>query len=157
MNIKSLFSLLTHVGYVRSTRWDDVCKIVELMPSIKVQKKKWFDKFRQNNPDIYPLDLTKLDTWSTSEANCIDLVFKNDNNKLICDVKIYDGNFFDGYREKLRFTAKLVMPNKYIKKLEKKILYGLDSLAEEEYNNHLKNQKKLWVSNFKAALLNSVA
>ena len=153
MNNKKLLEILTLVNSVKSSRWNDVRKIVELMPSIEVKEKKWNEKYKQDNPEWYPLDLSKIETWSTYDGECINLVFSNDNNKVICKVSIYDGDNMNGYRRNLRFTATLIMPNNFIKELEQKILYSLDRLAENSYEAYLETQKKLWMSNFKSQIL----
>ena len=153
MNNKKLFEVLTLVRSVRSSRWNDVRNIVELMPSIEVKEKKWNEKYKQDNPEWYPLDLSKIETWSTYEGECIDLVFSNENNKVVCKVSIYDGDNMRGYRRDLRFTATLIMPNSFIKELEQKILYALDKLAEYSYEDYLETQKKLWMANFKTQIL----
>ena len=153
MNNKKLLEILTLVNSVKSSRWNDVRKIVELMPSIEVKEKKWNEKYKQDNPERYPLDLSKIETWSTYDGECINLVFSNDNNKVICKVSIYDGDNMNGYRRNLRFTATLIMPNNFIKELEQKILYALDRLAENSYEDYLETQKELWMSNFKSQIL----
>ena len=153
MNNKKLLEILTLVNSVKSSRWNDVRKIVELMPSIEVKEKKWNEKYKQDNPEWYPLDLSKIETWSTYDGECINLVFSNDNNKVVCEVSIYDGENMNGYRRNLRFTATLVMPKNFIKELEQKILYALDRLAEDSYEDYLEIQKKLWMSNFKSQIL----
>lgn len=153
MSNKKLFEILTLVNSVKSDRWSDVRKIIEIMPSIEVKEKKWNEKYKQDNQEWFPLDLSKIETWSTYDGECINLVFSNDSNKVICEVSIYDGDSMWGYRKNLRFTATLIMPNSFIKEIEQKILYALDKLAEDSYNNYLENQKKIWVSNFKSEIL----
>lgn len=159
MTNKKLFEILDLVKGVNSNSWHDVRKIVNLMPSIKIKNKQWHEKFKRENPDLYPLDLTKIETWSTYGGcidppfSCIDLRFSNEKNKLVCDVVIYDGNNFTGYRKEVRFTAKLIMPNEFIKGLEGKLLYKLDVFAQQAHEAHLETQKNLWVSNFKNEIL----
>jgi hypothetical protein len=153
MTNKKLFEILTLVNSVKSSRWNDVIKLVETMASIEVKEKKWYYKYKQDNPEWYPLDLSKIETWSTYDGECINLCFSNKSNKLICEVSIYDGDNMNGYRKNLRFTATLIMPNSFIKEIEQKILYALDRLAENSYDDYLENQKKLWMSNFKSQIL----
>jgi hypothetical protein len=152
MNSKKLFEILTLVNSVKSSRWNDVRKIVEIMPFIEVKEKKWNEKYKQDNPNWYPLDLSKIETWSTYEGECICLVFSNQNNKVFCEVSIYDGDNLSARRCNLRFTAKLIIPDTFIKELEQKILYALDRLAEDSYQDYLETQKKLWMSNFKSKI-----
>jgi hypothetical protein len=153
MTNKKLFEILTLVKSVKSNRWNDVMKIVEIMPTIIVKDKKWHDEYKQKFPEYSPLDLSKIETWSTYDYQCINLIFSNENNELRCDVQIYDGDMLTGYRTKLRFSATLIIPNDFIQTLEKSIRYALDILAEESYDEYLENQKKLWLSNFKSEIL----
>ena len=157
MTNKKLLEILTLVNSVKSSRWNDIRKVVETMASIEVKEKNWNEKCKQDNPEWYPLDLSKIETWSTYDGDCINLVFSNENNKLICEVSIYDGDNMNGYRLNLRFTATLIMPNSFIKELEQKILYALDRLAEDSYDDYLETQKKLWMSNFKSQVLGGSA
>jgi len=148
-----LIKLLEKVKKVYSCKWSDVRKIVEFMPSIEVLEKQWSDKFKQDRPEYYPLDLTKIDTWSTYDKDCIDLLFSIENGKLICDVKIYDGHSFGGYRGNLRFTAKLKLPDEFIENIEYQIFSKLNSLAEDAYESFLKTQKLIWMDEFKKKFL----
>lgn len=152
---QKLLEILTLVEGVKSNKWNDVREIVELMPFIEVKEKKWHEKYKQDNFEWYPLDLLKIETWSTYEGECINLVYSNENDKVVCSVSIYDGDNMNGYRRNLRFTAILIMPNNFIKKIEQKILYALDRLAEDSYEDYLETQKKLWESNFKFKIINS--
>ena len=153
MTEEKLFELLTLIKEVRSRSWTTVGKIVELMPSIEVKEKKWSQKYKQDNPELFPLDLSKIETWSTYDRDCISLIFRNENNRLVCDVNIYDGDNVNGYRTSLRFTATLIMPSSFIKEIEQEILYALDILAEDSYEDYLETQKKLWIENFKLKFL----
>lgn len=155
MNSKKLLKLLTLMNKANSTRWDDVKKIVDTMSVIKVVEKKWDDNYKQNHPEWYPLDLSKIETWSTYR-DCIDLVFRNENNKLVCKARIYDGDIMDGSRRNLRFTATLELPNSFIREIEYDILYVLDRDANDLYEDFLENQKKLWVSNYKSQILENL-
>lgn len=153
MTEEKLFELLTLLKEVRSSSWITVGKIVELMPYIEVKEKKWNQKYKQDNPEWFPLDLSKIETWSTYDGECIYLVFSNENNRLVCNVSIYDGDNMNGYRTSLRFTATLIMPNSFIKEIEQIILYKLEILAEDSYEDYLETQKKLWIENFKLKFL----
>jgi len=75
MTNKKLLEILTLVNSVKSSRWNDVRKVVETMASIEVKEKKWNEKYKQDNPEWYPLDLSKIETWSTYDCECINLVF----------------------------------------------------------------------------------
>ena len=152
MTAKKLFELLKRVETVTSNRWNDVLKIVKIMPSIEVKEKEWNDKYKQDNPDYYPLDLSKIETWSTHDIEGIELIFNIEDNKLICKARIYNVSNYR-YYSTLNFTATLIMPDEFIQEIEYLILDEVENLAEEAYEEHLKKRKELWISNFKSEML----
>jgi hypothetical protein len=152
MENKKLLKILTIVNSVNTNRWEYVQKIVEYMPAIEVKEKKWADKFKQENPYLYPLDLSKIEIWSTFDGKCIDLTFSNENDNIRCDVVIYDGYNIYGTIN-IRFTAILLIHNNFIQEIEDLILWELDEFAEQSYEEYLENKKKLWISNFKNKIL----
>lgn len=131
MKTEKLFELLTLVDGVKSKRWETVMSLVDLIAkgSVTIKEKKWNDTWKQNNPEYYPLDLAEIKTWSTYDDTCIDLQFSNDtkkdnghqNNQLVCNVKIYDGNSFGVERQQLRFEALLWLPTSYIHTIDQRI------------------------------------
>jgi hypothetical protein len=155
MKIKKLFEILTLVKSVRSRRWNDVLLLVNEINNntVDVKEKKWHEKYKQDNPDYYPLELSEIRTWSTYEDECIDLEYYIENDKLVCKATIYDGDNFNGERRNIRFTAKLWLPNSFAHTIEAKISYGLDRMAEDAYEDYLETQRKLWVSNFKSQII----
>lgn len=165
MQRKKLFEILTLVTQVRSNSWNDVLKIVDVIAKdgAVVKEKMWSDKSKQDNPVYYPLDLSKIETWSTFER-CVTLTFFNQQatgkfafaDNLVCDVKIYDGDNFNGERKDLRFTATLSLPDSFIHEIEAKIMYALDVLAEESYDDHLENKKRIWIAYFKSQIIEGV-
>lgn len=152
MTTEKLFELLKRVKNVTSNRWNNVEKIVKIMPYIEVKEKKWNDKYKQDNPDYYPLDLSKIETWIAIDRKCIELDFNIENNKLICKTSIYEFEIFKSFR-RLNFTATLIMPDEFIDEIQYLILDEVENLAEEAYEEHLKKQKELWISNFKSEML----
>jgi len=164
MKTEKLFELLTLVNGVKSKQWAIVMQLVdEITKDGAITKdKQWNDSWKQNNPLFYPLDLDKIKTWSTYDITCIDLQFSNDtskdngqpNNQLICKVKIYEGNSFDGKRQQLRFEALLHLPTAFIHAIEHQIEWAFGTYLEEAYENHLEAQKKLWISNMRSEIIN---
>ena len=152
MTTEKLFKLLKLVENVTSKRWNNVEKIVKIMPYIEVKEKKWNDKYKQNNPDYYPLDLSKIETWSTHDVEGIELIFNIEDNKLVCKAHIYNVSDYK-YCSTLNFSAILIMPDVFINEIEYLILDEVDNLAREAYKEHLKKQKELWISNFKSEML----
>jgi hypothetical protein len=153
MTTKKLSKILQIIdGYVYSNNWNTVLSIVKNFNDIEVLSKKWSDDYK-NNSKYYPLDLSKIETWSTYER-CVNLQFKYIDDKLICNVKIYEGRMLDGWPTKIRFTAVLALPNSFICEIENEILWKFDNYASDEYENHLENQRKLWINEFKNNILN---
>lgn len=111
------------------------------------RKNEWNIERKKEYPDLYPLDLKKIKTWSTFDRTCIDLKFHYMSDSVTCDVKIYDGSGYNGYRENLRFTADLTINPKIINELKSKIESRFNGVLEEEYDEFLLEQKRLWKEN----------
>lgn len=153
MKNKKILELLTLVNGIHSSDWSTVREIVKSFESIQVIKKGWNDSWKGKYPDMYPLDLSKISTWSTHDRTCIDLDFKNVDGKLYCKVRIYDGNSFDGYRTSLRFTAELILPNSFLKVIAQRINYAFENFLDDAYDNHLEAQKIEWKNNLRKEYL----
>jgi len=154
MTIKKLFNILQLVTYVESNKWNDVTRIVSGIAGgeITIKEKLWCN-YKANLYELYPLDLSKIETWSTFEGDCIHLRFYMKQNALVCYVHIYEGDSFSGHMRNIRFTATLILPNSFIKVIEPKIVRALNYFAEEEYHRYLDKQKKDWITNFKSQLI----
>lgn len=148
MKKEKLFKILTLINGVYSTSWN---MIIQLSDEIKddnatIIEKNWGDSFKNENYDMFPLDLSDRKTWSTFDGTCIDLKFVNINNKLTCIAKIYNGDTFDGHRKDLRFTATIELKNNFIFNIKNNILNGYENFLEKEYKNYLEKQKELWIN-----------
>jgi hypothetical protein len=149
---EKLFQLLTYIESVKISDWDWIRLLVDGInnKTIKVKVKRWADNFKDKNPDFYPLDLSRIDTWSTY-TGCYDITFYNKTvynkpkNKLECKVVVYDGDPVYGYRNGKKFDAVLTLPNEYIHKLAHLIDYKLTWVVDEEYTKHLDNLKHDWL------------
>jgi hypothetical protein len=156
MKTEKLFELLTLVNGVWNSQWGMVLKLVEAIKveSVDIKHKQYADKIRRDNPEWYPLDLSEVDTWSTFNT-CIELRFINDitpwnghpNNQLACEVKIYDGDSYYGYRKNLRFEALLHLPTAFIHDIERDIEYQFNKYLSNCYIDYLEAQKQLWIHN----------
>ena len=162
MTNSKLVEMLEFVGSVQTNKWRYVLRIVALMPSIKIIYKLWHDSYKNNKPDMYPLDLEDINTWSTfdsqyniSNTDCINLEFRINNGNLYCDICIYNGDRVNGYRESLRFTAILEIPVSFIQEIETFILDELDKKAKEAFIISEMNREKRWISEYKDKILNS--
>ncbi len=157
--INNLYRILGIVKGVTSHRWEMVRTIVSELNSnkkVKILKKEWADEFKRKNLQYYPLDLNKIETWSTFDLTCIDLSFVASTAGVLCNVKIYDGNTFGGDRQQLKFKAEILLEKKFLTHLESQILYSLDQLAEERYEQHLEAQKQQWTHDFKWNILSEL-
>jgi hypothetical protein len=157
-----LFNLLTKLSYVRSYRWDIVCKVVELIDTIDTTKavvisKRWEDKWKQDNPQYNPLDLSKIKTWSTYE-NCVTLEFRAspEDGRIILDALIYDGENMHGHATGLRFEAKISLYKDFIVELKDVIGWKLDSLTEDLHDEHLESKRKQWIAKAKSDIIKSI-
>lgn len=162
METEKLIEILTRVGQVRNTQWKTVLSIVDIINegSVIEEDKKWGAVWKNNHPESYPLDLSKIKTWSTYDK-CVDLQFSSGVQKggeesitnLICKAKIYDGDIIDGQRELLRFEALLYLPVDFALNIKDDIEWAFKRYLEEEYEEHLETQKKLWIDNRKAEIV----
>lgn len=157
MEVSQLFTVLQLVGEVNSCQWKRVLEIVDLIQNdrVTIVEKSWHDPYRNIQSKFYPLDLDKVDTWSTYDGECIDLNYYIEDNTLMCDAVIYDGEMMHGHRRSKRFTAKIMFDADYIIQLENIILHSFNRLAEREYENYLDSQKFIWMTGFKNQILNN--
>lgn len=158
MTTKKLLELLALVNHVTISRWKTVMDLVECIKEqkgVKIIKSEWHDSFKKNNPKFYPLNLSQIETWSTYDGECISLIFSEKEGKLYCHVKIYDGDSFGGTRTNIRFTAELILPNSFIRKIEGKINWAFEVFLTESYEQHLESQKLLWINNLKSQIINN--
>lgn len=130
---------------VKVSDWDIVLKIVENHK--KVLYKEWEDTFKQNHPNIYPLDTDNIKIYSTY-SNCVDAYFSYDKNKLICELYIYDGDNMTGVRENLRFCVKYEMDDSFINFITGDILSTLRYEASKAYDEYLDTKREKWINNF---------
>ena len=142
--MNKLQNKLKITGGVTCRRFAVIRPLIEIMDSITVVKGRWHDRFKQEHMDMYPLDLSKLETWSTF-SGCVSLTFSMINGKFIeCEAVIYDGDFH-GDRTYARFTATLKIPYTFLTEIKDSIKYSFESYCEKKYDEHLLEQKKAWV------------
>jgi hypothetical protein len=153
MKNKELLKLLIKLNGITQYSWSSVYNIVKAMPKTKILESEWCDDYKKDKT-YYPLNLSKIDTWSTFDnSTCIILRYYVSNNKLICDVKINNGDSFDGYFRSERFTAKIQLPIGFIKNLSDSIEYKLQSHLDGEYDDYLKKKENEWKNKLRAEIL----
>jgi hypothetical protein len=153
-SVSQLLKLLTLVNSVYCGRWQTVRDIVASINAVHgatVLKSSW-NNYKKDHPQWYPLDLTKIETWSTYEK-CVDIDFFVVDNRLQCTSKIYEGDNMHGYRKDLRFTATILLPNKFIYNISDNIEWALDQMIEDAHETHLALLKSEWKNNLKQEFL----
>lgn len=150
MKTTKLFELLVVVEHVYSRTWEDVMELVVCIGDnqIEATEKKWADRYKQDAPQHFPLDLSNIKTWSTYEG-CTDLNFYTNGDKFLCDARVYNGELLDGHRTDLRFTATIELPYSYLQTIKDKIMYAVEKLATVAYEDHLLAVERKWKENYK--------
>lgn len=119
---------------------------------IEVIDKTWcgfsWEYYNKRNP----VDLKNEEYWRTY-GNCREYKFRIKDGKLMCDVTIYDGDSFDGYKVDKRWTATIILKNNFVKHLKKYIDWKINDIAEDDYERKLENQKRDWIKAYKEALV----
>lgn len=154
MTTKKIIQVLgTTLAGVSENSWEILTKLVDAIEEGKaiVREKRWADDYKEINKDYFPLDLSKMETWSTFD-NGRRLYFYIENEELLCDAKIYSGNFL-GERTDLKFSAKIKLDISFAKELEKAVLASINRLAAGAYEDYLEAQRKFWIHNFVAEIL----
>jgi len=146
--MNQLLKKLKIVRDVNCLGWSLVPKLVAIMDTVTVREKRWADQFKQNHPEMYPLDLSNIKTWSTFDE-CVTLTFTFLNSKVIeCNAIVYNGEGVYGRRRNIRFCATFDIPATFVSELEDDITYHFNDYCEDKYEEHLKRQKKEWVRKF---------
>jgi len=160
MTQKKLFEILSLLKSVNITyrHWNMVWNIVNTIKTEKVNivDAKWYDKFKLDHPNYYPLKLDDISTWLTYDnGDCVNIKFENHKGRLYCECIIYDGDSLNGFfRKRQRFYVKMYLPVKFIKKYLHDVIDGkLNKFIENSYYDYLEQQKHDWMVNFKNALL----
>lgn len=120
----------------------------------RVLATEWRDSFKNNNRDLYPLDLLNRDTWTTYDR-CINFKFTQNlkEKQINCNVTLYEGSLLDGSRTQIKWQAAILLPKNFIINLKHAISNRMDRLAEETYELHLENQRNLYKNDFINELL----
>jgi hypothetical protein len=110
-----------------------------------VLEKEWCDSFKENHPEMYPLDLDKMKTWSTFQE-CVDLKFSIINDKFLkCEADIYNGDNFDGHPMDKRFIATLKVPMSFIDNITESIDREFNVHLSGLYKQHLHTKRNEWM------------
>lgn len=138
---------------------DDSNKLRDLFVSgesdVELISSSWHDTWKQDNLDLNPLDLTNVNMWSIHEK-CSDMYIKFEDGKIIADVRIYDGNFYDGAREELRWEAKFTLGKNSLKTFENQINWKFTSHLDELYEKELEKVKNKRMGEIGKELLKSL-
>ena len=154
---KQLHNLLKRIESVKVTNWNILCDVVESIKNGEavIIKKEWEDKFKNDHPEIFGLNLSDMKNRSTYQE-CFDLHFSINKNKLMLKATIYDGDNYRGYRVNKRFTTEIYLPYKFILKIDKWIGWGFDNQVEKLYDQHLENLKQDWIRSKKHEIISNL-
>lgn len=137
MNDEELFKSLKQIRYVFSYNYNLLKKVFEI-----VNKSNIVDLYTRTNY----IDINKFDSWSTYDE-CVDFKFETKDNKVLCEVSVYDGNLYDGERERLRFKLVVIVPHSFLKNIENLIQEELESYFSRKYRKMLQQMEIDWVNN----------
>jgi hypothetical protein len=158
-NLGDLRRMLHELTSVRVRNWDGVMELHEALARKKarVVHKAWDDEVYNNNPRVWPLDLTELATWSTYDAReCIDLEYKLHRTGIQVQVQIYEGRndrYFD--RPRRKFNAVINLPLAFLRTeaLANRIDWDFDALVEHRRHDQRKDKKEAWLAKERKKLL----
>ena len=117
----------------------------------RLVKAEWSDEHKNDEPDIFPLDLTSLETWSTSE-NSVRAKFSIQNEQVHVWVSVLDGGGLFINREEM-FVAEFYLPDDSLASIESDIEAEFEEYLEIEYEKQIEKNKLEWMENLKNRLL----
>jgi len=141
MKTKKLFELLELVNRTTSSSSEIAAAIVTELPNCTIVKKNW-----ENPYTFKELNLSDLNNWSTFDRH-ISMQFVIYDTKLVVDVAVYN-SFEMERRDYIRFTARIILPDEFIHKIESNILTSVETLAERKYDDYLDNKRKTWIEKY---------
>ncbi len=105
----------------------------------------WNDDWRNKNPDLYSVDLTTIDMWSTYQ-NCVELRI----TRQLCSIILYDGRGFDGSRGFKRWEASVTINSATLKKFSSYIHSEMTHKSKCAYKKMLEEKELEWRVNYLA-------
>lgn len=154
MNTSETVKKLCYVGEITVMDYRPVRDIIRALKEGKanVVNAQWADKWRQENLDIYPLDLCDINIWSTFPG-CTRLVFSVQNKKLECEAYIRDGSTFGGTPARPRFDATIRLPLSFISNIATHVNEEFRAVCDDEYDKYLQDRRDKWVKNREKEIL----
>jgi len=149
---KELIKKLTIIGETSTDNWSVLRNVVGSMDMIKVIEKEWCDRFKQDNPDMYPMDLSEMKTWSTFQG-CSSLRISLVDGALQCKATIWNGDMLNGDRDDKRFTATLELPTEMIRMFEDVICSRFRRYLYDAFRSYLADERQAWMDNFSETIL----
>ena len=122
---------------------------------ITLKEFRWNDKFKQDNPEMYPIKLEEQKFWSTFDK-CVDVIIKNVENGTEVNVELYDGNNFSGERTNRRFSVSFhvvsddIFKNESVKEAVER---NFNNAAEDLYEEREEDKKIKKLNKIKEELL----
>jgi hypothetical protein len=149
--MNQLAKMLKTVKETTVINWDIVRKIV-IDTKFKVIESSWSESYKCKNPEMYPLDLSSIDTWSTF-SECVTLDFKIQGIKLLCSARVYEGDMCDGNPTTRRFTATLELPMSFVNEIKPYIINDFDIYCDIQYFDSVEKAKAEWIKKYAESIL----
>lgn len=125
---------------------------------VVISECKWHDRFKDDNPDMYPLKKTltndtKRHLWSTYDG-CCSIVLLISGNSMTIEMTIWNGSLLDGHREERRWSAVFTgLKAKHLVPFRHFIDDEFDRYALGVYLDEQETEKKLRIKKISRDLL----
>lgn len=120
---------------------------------IKLVSSEWGSEFNRKHAD--KLDLRDGSRWSSHER-CTDVFLYAEGKRIYINVKLYEGNNFDGSKEGLRFEATFSAGPDVLDHFKEAIEYELTEKAEEVWEKEQKAKHIIEIVMVKDRLLRDI-
>ena len=123
--------------------------------NIELVEAYWNDRFKSEHLDMCPLNLKEKDLWSIYEI-CSDMHIKFVNGKIYAEVRIYEGDSWNGNKKNLRWEGKFLFNSKSLTSFTKNINWKFESHLEDLYDKELEAIKQSRMKEISKDILNLI-
>lgn len=151
MDVKKLVKMMSMIGSLNHNSYKILNLVIKSIQdgSGIVKSAKFYDSWKKDEPNMLDPEV-----WQTYEK-CRDFTFSlESDDKLKCDIVIYEGDMLNGNRRVPRLFSTVLLPITFIFNMGEEINRQLDILLDLEYNYFLERQRMLWKEKQKKKWLN---
>jgi hypothetical protein len=140
--LKKMLILLEDI-VLNNHHWNLMMAIVSAIKenNAQVLHKEWTDSFKVKFD--YPLELDKMETWSTFEE-LVRLKFFMKDGGLICDAEVHEGSTWGG-PSRPRFKATISLSEAFIQNIDDRLTGAFALRLGNEYEDHLEQKRFKWM------------